>query len=97
MVTRLRDILCPTDANSARVISLGLASYRPLWHHTAGRNQTASGYGSRLVSSMVIRLIGERRQRRIYITQWSNSGMAWIVYRGQRCVIRDSDITTEAR
>ena len=59
---------------------------RPLWFHLAGLSQTASGYGRRLVSPRMVRL-SDGRVRRVYITQYSNSGIAWIVLDGQRRII----------
>ncbi len=49
----------------------------PLWYHKRGLSQTASGYGSRLNSGRSVRL-QDGRVRRIYITQYSNAGTAWI-------------------
>ena len=51
---------------------------RPLWFHLRGLSQMASGYGSRLVSARVA-VLSDGRKRRVYVTQWSNAGTAWIV------------------
>jgi hypothetical protein len=50
---------------------------RPLAWQVRGLQQTATGYGSRLTSSRVVRL-SDGRARRIYVTQYSNVGTAWI-------------------
>lgn len=57
--------------------------YRPLWWHEQGLQQTASGYGSKLTSAYVARL-ADGRERRIYVTQWSNAGSAWINLDGRK-------------
>jgi hypothetical protein len=61
--------------------------YRPLWYHNAGLQQTASGYGSALVSSQVAKL-ADGRVRRVYVTIYSNIGTAWILLDGLRYVVR---------
>lgn len=61
---------------------------RPLWFHMAGLSQTASGYGKKLTSARVVRL-PDGRERRVYVTIYSNSGTAWIVLDGARRIIRD--------
>jgi hypothetical protein len=60
---------------------------RPLWWHLRGLQQTASGYGSKLTSSRVVKL-ADGRERRVYVTCWSNSGTAWITLDGQQYVVR---------
>lgn len=62
---------------------------RPLWYHTAGLSQTASGYGRKLTSSRCVRLQGETRLRRIYITCFSNSGTAWVQIKGEIFTVRE--------
>lgn len=61
---------------------------RPLWFHTAGLQETASGYGSRLRSARCVQL-PDGRIRRVYVTQWSNAGTAWIRLDGVRRIVRD--------
>lgn len=61
---------------------------RPLWWHTAGRQQTASGYGRKLTSARCVRL-PDGRVRRIYITCFSNAGSAWITLAGKTLYLRD--------
>lgn len=52
-----------------------------------GLQQTASGYGRKLTSSRMI--FFEGRLRRIYITQFSNAGTAWFIYKGEKIVVID--------
>ncbi len=67
--------------------------HRPLWFHTAGLQETASGYGKRLRSTREVFVGG--RWRRVYITIFSNSGTAWIVLKGVKRPIADSQFGTE--
>ena len=57
--------------------------YRPLPWQRAGLQQTASGYGARLTSSSVA-VFPDGRVRRIYVTQYSNGGSAWVMLGGRR-------------
>ncbi len=61
---------------------------RPLWFHTAGLQETASGYGRALTSARVA-VLPDGRTRRVYITIFSNSGTAWIVVDGTARIVRD--------
>lgn len=56
---------------------------RPLWWHKQGLTQTASGYGKKLTSSRCVKL-PDGRERRVYITCYSNAGSAWIILGGKR-------------
>jgi len=58
----------------------------PLWYHTRGLSQTASGYGARLTTARKVRL-ADGRTRRVYCTIWSNAGTCWIVLNGARYVV----------
>jgi hypothetical protein len=60
---------------------------RPLWWHKRGLSQTASGYGRKLTSSKCVKL-PDGRVRRIYVTQFSNAGSAWIVLNGKTVYLR---------
>lgn len=66
----------------------------PLPWQRAGLQQTASGYGKRLTSSRCVRL-SDGRVRRIYVTQFSNSGTAWINLDGKSFVVVDDRINAE--
>ena len=57
---------------------------RPLWWHVRGLSFTASGYGKRIPSRRMVKLPGETRLRRVYVTVYSNSGSQWILIKGQR-------------
>jgi hypothetical protein len=61
---------------------------RPLWWHKQGLSQTRSGYGMKLTSRRIVRL-PDGRKRRVYITQISNAGSAWITLGGKRLYLRD--------
>lgn len=49
----------------------------------AGLQYTRSGYGSRIPSSKMIRLPGDKRWRRVYVCLWSNNGTAYVEIRGK--------------
>lgn len=57
-----------------------VAEYRPLWWHTAGLQQTASGYVRKLATYWMVRYNG--RQYRVYCCCYSNSGTCYIVTKG---------------
>lgn len=61
----------------------------PLPWRVAQLQQTASGYGAKLTSTRKIRIVGESRWRRVYITCYSNAGSAWVVVNGKRLFLRD--------
>ena len=63
---------------------------KPLPWQTAGLQQTASGYGSKLTSRLMVRVHGESRLRRVYVTCWSNSGTAWFVHSGAKVCLPDT-------
>lgn len=58
----------------------------PLWYHTQGLQQTASGYGRKLTSRRTVRL-KDGRVRRMYVTQYSNAGTCWINLDGHTFVV----------
>lgn len=59
--------------------------YRPLPHHVAGLQYTATGYGAKIPTEWVTRL--EARTRRVYCTIYSNAGTCWVVLNGKKVVI----------
>lgn len=63
------------------------AHSKPLDWQNRGLQQTASGYGRKLTTSIVVRLEGEKKTRRVYCTCYSNSGSLWIVLNGRRTSI----------
>lgn len=60
--------------------------YSPLWWHERGLSQTASGYGSKLTSSYKVPYNG--RLYRVYYSQFSNAGTAYIIVKGEKIIIR---------
>lgn len=57
----------------------------PLWWHTKGLQQTASGYGRKLTTRYKISFEG--RLYRVYCTCFSNSGTLWFKTGGREIVI----------
>lgn len=47
-----------------------------------GLSYTASGYGKKIPTRYMVHLGG--RWRRVYVTQYSNAGSAWVVESGKR-------------
>ena len=74
-----------SDLNYIEDLTLS-GEYSPLWFHTAGRQQTASGYGSRLVTPYMVQWNG--RKRRVFCMCWSNSGTLYVMCKGERWIIR---------
>lgn len=56
-----------------------------LWWQRRGLSETASGYGSALRSSWMVKVHG--RWRRVKVTIWSNAGSSWIKVGGKRCSV----------
>jgi len=50
---------------------------RPLWYHTKGLMQTASGYGNKLTTSTMVKYRG--RMYRVYCACHSNVGSLYII------------------
>ena len=61
----------------------------PLWWHTRGLSETASGYGRALTHPCKVKL-PDGQLRRVYVTIYSNAGTAWIKLNGARRIVRDS-------
>lgn len=59
---------------------------KPLWYHKRGLMQTASGYGSKLVTSKMLKV--GKRLHRIYVVCYSNAGSAYIIRKGKREYLR---------
>lgn len=57
---------------------------QPLDWQRAGLQQTASGYGSKLADTRMVRLERESVWRRVYITCYGNGGSAFIMVNGKR-------------
>lgn len=56
-----------------------------LWWQAKGLSETASGYGSALRSTWMVKVHG--RWRRVKVTIWSNAGSSWIMVGGKRCAV----------
>jgi len=56
----------------------------------AGLQETASGYGSKLTTRYVV--LEGNRWRRVYCRQFSNVGSLYVIKRGEKIPVRDSDI-----
>jgi len=54
--------------------------------------QTATGYGSKIPTAYMLRYAG--RWYRVYVMQYSNSGTAYILVKGEQLIL---DIDTEHR
>lgn len=54
----------------------------PLWWQKEGLQQTASGYGSKLTTQYKVNYKG--RLRRIYSACFSNVGVPYIIYKGEK-------------
>lgn len=63
---------------------------RPMPWQLAGRTWTATGYGAAIPSRRVA-VLPDGTRRRVFVTQYSNSGTAWIKVRGVRVIVSDSD------
>lgn len=61
--------------DSFATISVDLKD-EPLWWQLKGLQQTASGYGSRLVTPYKVKFNG--RWRRVYCRQYSNAGTLYV-------------------
>lgn len=66
------------------------AKRQPLWWQERGLQQTSTGYGSKLSTSIVIQL-SDKRWRRIYVCCYSNSGSAYVIVKGKRKYIGSSE------
>jgi hypothetical protein len=59
---------------------------RPLPWQRRGLQQTASGYGSKLTTTKMLKKDG--RLYRVYSMTYGNSGSAYIIYRGKKLFLR---------
>lgn len=81
-------MVAPSLLYLADIAPTAVRVYRPLWYHLRGLSQTASGYGARLTSAYCVRF-SDGILRRIYVTQYSNAGTAWIMLAGKRVIVDD--------
>lgn len=59
-----------------------------LWWQKKGLSYTASGYGSKIPTSRMVKLPGDKRWRRVYCTVFSNAGTCWVQTKNGRVLIR---------
>lgn len=59
--------------------------YCPLWWQKQGLQQTASGYGHKLITALKIDFEG--KLYRLYATCFSNVASVWFTYRGERIYV----------
>ena len=59
---------------------------KPLWWHNLGLQQTASGYGNKLISTKMVKWNG--RMYRVYVMCYSNNGTAYIVSKGEKWILQ---------
>lgn len=64
------------DVSEPRITPDAVA-VKPLPHHEAGLSYTASGYGTRIPTTKVVK-VGSRWHR-VYVRQFSNAGTAYII------------------
>lgn len=64
------------DVSEPRITPDAVAD-KPLPHHEAGLSYTASGYGTRIPTTKVVK-VGSRWHR-VYVRQFSNAGTAYII------------------
>lgn len=51
----------------------------PLWWHKQGLSPTASGYGRKLATELMVKLPGSPRWRRVYCCIFSNIGTCYVL------------------
>lgn len=56
-------------------------------HHKLGLSWTASGYGSKIPTSTMVKLEG--KWRRVYCKIYSNSGTCYIIHNGNKCTVSE--------
>lgn len=58
-----------------------------LWWQKQGLSYTATGYGSKIPTSTMVRLPGSPRWRRVYCACWSNAGTYYVLQGKDRICI----------
>ena len=53
------------------------------------RQQTVSGYGSKLRTSFMVQLDAKQRWYRVYCICYSNVGSLYVIVKGERLFVRD--------
>jgi len=59
----------------------------PLWWQDKGLSFTASGYGSKIPTVLMVK--HHNRMKRVYLMIYSNSGTCYILDHGKRLIITD--------
>jgi hypothetical protein len=82
------------------MVYLDIQDYRlrlaPVATNRPRPGQGVFGYGSKISTDLILQLRGERRWRRVYCCQWSNSGTCYAVVRGERRIVEVSHGEVEA-
>ena len=60
---------------------------KPLWWHDKGLSYTASGYGGKIPTTLMVK--HNNRMKRVYLMIYSNSGTCYILDHGQRLIVTD--------
>ncbi len=60
-------------------------TYKPLWWQEKGLQQTASGYGSKLVTRYMVNFMG--KIRRVYCICYSNCGSCYVIIKGEHIFV----------
>jgi len=68
---------------------------KPLWYHTRGLMQTATGYGPKIVTEYMLRV--SNRWHRVYCSIYSNSGTLYILKGGDAITDGVEDAIQDAR
>ena len=74
-------------------IDNGNLEYHPLWWHERGLQQTASGYGRKLTTPYKTSYNG--RMYRVYCICFSNSGTLYVISKGERLYIHNTERATD--
>jgi hypothetical protein len=69
---------------------------KQLWWQKQGLQQTASGYGRKLVTPYMLAIPGAARPYRVYAICFSNCASHYILRNGERLFLRDRELE-EAR
>ena len=67
--------------------AMGKVMHKPLWYHERGLSQTASGYGRKLTTELMVNY--NNRWRRVYCCCFSNAGTLYITKGKDWIVIND--------
>ena len=54
--------------------------------------QSATGYGGKIATDMVVRIPADMKVRRVYCTIWSNCGSYWVTVKGEKLFLRSAEV-----